>query len=76
MFNLLKYGTIAGLIFAANYVNENKNYVVAYAEVIQENDTMLLKTTVTIDEWENAVQRYITDSISNELKNDTVNCEY
>lgn len=65
MFNVLKYGIIAGLIFAANYINERKDYVIAYAEVIQDNDTMLLETTVTINEWENAVQRYITDSIAN-----------
>lgn len=72
MFNLLKYGIIAGLIFAANYVNERKDYVVAYAEVIEDNDTVLLKTIVTCDEWNNAVQRYITDSINNTLECDTV----
>lgn len=72
MFNLLKYGIIAGLIFAANYINERKDYVIAYAEVIQDNDTMLLETTVTIEEWENAVQRYITDSIANSLENNAV----
>lgn len=72
MFNVLKYGIIAGLIFAANYINERKDYVIAYAEVIQDNDTMLLETTVTIEEWENAVQRYITDSIANSLENNAV----
>lgn len=72
MFNVLKYGIIAGLIFAANYINEGKDYVISYAEVIQDNDTMLLETTVTIEEWENAVQRYITDSIANSLENNAV----
>lgn len=72
MFNVLKYGIIAGLIFAANYINERKDYVIAYAEVIQGNDTMLLETTVTIEEWENAIQRYITDSIVNSLENNAV----
>ena len=76
MFNILKYGIIAGIIFSANYINVRQDCVIAYAKVIESNDTISLKTTLSIDEWENAVYRYVTDSIANELKNDTVNCKY
>ena len=67
MFNLLKYGIIAGIIFTANYINERRDCVIAYAQVIEETDTLYVKTTVSCDEWNNAVQRYITDSISNSV---------
>lgn len=69
MFKILKYGIIAGLIFSANYINVRQDCVIAYAKVVEGNDTISLKTTVTVNEWENAIQRYITDSIANSLEN-------
>lgn len=73
MFEILKYGIIAGIIFTANYINERKDYVCAYAEIVENNDTMVLRTIVTVDEWQNAIQRYITDSIVNSLDTNIVN---